>query len=90
MDLGKLANQNPWWADSAAIAKDEKVKKVLETGSKIDAALEEENQVLIGPRQLGKTTALKYDIYKKITSGHVNPKQILYYSFDTYSRQSVN
>lgn len=86
MELDKLANQNPWWIDSIAIAKDEKVKKVLDTGSKIDVALEEENRVLIGPRQLGKTTALKYDIYKKITNKHINPKQILYYSFDTSRR----
>ena len=83
MELGRIANQNPWWDDSSAIIKDEKVKKVINTGNKIDAALEERNQILIGPRQLGKTTALKYDIYKKIIKEHVNPKQIMYYSFDT-------
>ncbi|MGC8483932.1 MAG: ATP-binding protein [Thermodesulfobium sp.] len=83
MEIDKMANQNPWWIDGSAILKDEKVKKVLDSGSKIDILLEEKNQVLIGPRQLGKTTALKYDIYKKIINNHVNPKQIIYYSFDT-------
>lgn len=83
MELDRIANQNPWWADGSAIIDDEKVKGVLNTYCKIDAALEEKNQVLIGPRQLGKTTALKYDIYKKIVNKHVNPKQIMYYSFDT-------
>lgn len=86
MEMDRIANQNPWWTDGSAITDDEKVKKVLDTGSKIDAALEEKNQVLIGPRQLGKTTALKYDIYKKIVNKHVNPKQIMYYSFDTSRR----
>ncbi len=83
MDLERIANQNPWWNDSSAIEKDEKVKNVIDTKEKIDVELKNENQVLVGPRQLGKTTALKYDIYKKITEEHINPKNIMYYSFDT-------
>ena len=83
MDIERLAAQNPWWADRTAIEADEKVRRVLETGERIAPALKEESQALIGPRQLGKTTALKYDIYRKITREHVDPKRILYYSFDT-------
>ena len=83
MELERLANQNPWWNDKSAIEKDEKVKNVLDTGSLIDMKLINENQVLIGPRQLGKTTSLKYDIYKKIFNEEIDPKFILYYSFDT-------
>ena len=83
MELERLANQNPWWNDKSAIERDEKVKNVLDTGSLIDMKLINENQVLIGPRQLGKTTALKYDIYKKIFNEGIDPKFIMYYSFDT-------
>ncbi|ASI13892.1 AAA+ superfamily ATPase [Candidatus Mancarchaeum acidiphilum] len=83
MDLSRIANQNPWWNDRSAIEKDEKVKTVLDTKGRIDVQLKEENQVLVGPRQLGKTTALKYDIYKKITKEHTDPKHLMYYSFDT-------
>ncbi len=83
MELERLANQNPWWNDKSAIERDEKVKNVLDTGSLIDMKLINENQVLIGPRQLGKTTSLKYDIYKKIFNEGIDPKFIMYYSFDT-------
>ena len=83
MEIEQLASQNPWWSDRSRIKRDDKVKKVLETGEKIQFNLGNENQVLIGPRQLGKTTALKYDIYKKINAENIDPSAIMYYSFDT-------
>ena len=30
MELDKLANQNPWWVDSTAIAKDKKPGKLAD------------------------------------------------------------
>ncbi|EQD59066.1 AAA ATPase, partial [mine drainage metagenome] len=83
MEIEQLASQNPWWSDKNQIKADDKVRKVLETGERIQFNLNSENQVLIGPRQLGKTTALKYDIYKKITAENIDPSAIMYYSFDT-------
>ncbi len=83
MEVERLAAQNPWWKDGSAILDDAKVKKVLATGEKVKFALGNENLVLVGPRQLGKTTALKYDIYTKITRQGVDPAAVLYYSFDT-------
>ena len=83
MELERLAAQNPWWTGKEAIEKDDKVDRVLKTGKKIVFNLEGENSVLIGPRQLGKTTALKYDIYKKIMEQGFDPTAVLYYSFDT-------
>ncbi|MHB1830647.1 MAG: ATP-binding protein [Candidatus Micrarchaeaceae archaeon] len=83
METEQLASQNPWWSDKDMINKDDKVKKVLETKGRIQFHLSSENQILIGPRQLGKTTALKYDIYKKITLEQIDPSAIMYYSFDT-------
>lgn len=83
MEMDRLAAQNPWWGRREAITEDEKVVKVLETGEKIAFELGEGNQVLIGPRQLGKTTALKYDIYRRIMREGADPGSILYYTFDT-------
>ena len=83
MDIEQLAAQNPWWASKESIKKDEKVKNVLNTEEKIQFHLAKSNLVLIGSRQLGKTTALKYDIYKKIIKENFDPKAIMYYSFDT-------
>lgn len=86
MNIEQLSAQNPWWARKEAIEKDDKVVNVLKTGEKIIFDLPKENSVLIGPRQLGKTTALKYDIYKKIMKEGFDPTKILYYSFDTSRR----
>ncbi|EQD35250.1 AAA ATPase, partial [mine drainage metagenome] len=83
MDIERLAVQNPWWTDKKAIEKDSKVRKVIETGRKIEFKIDNENKVLIGPRQLGKTTAFKFDIYKKIIRDGVPPESIMYFSFDT-------
>jgi len=83
MDIEKLISQNPWWEEKDAIKDDVKVKKVLETEAKITFDLNEENQVLIGPKQLGKTTTIKYDIYKRVFKQGIDPHTLLYYSFDT-------
>lgn len=78
-----MGMQNPWWYNREAITNDEKVKRVLASGERLIIELEDKNMIMIGPRQLGKTTALKYDIYKKIIKEGIDPKRILYYSFDT-------
>ncbi len=88
MDISLIALQNPWWSDKEKIKEDSKVKAVLENGEKLVRRLEDKNLVLIGPRQTGKTTALLYDIYLKIMSG-IDPKQIMYFSFDTVKDYSV-
>ena len=61
MEIEQLAAQNPRWADRDAVKEDEKVRNVLKTGRKVVFELGGENAVFIGPRQLGKTTALKED-----------------------------
>jgi predicted AAA+ superfamily ATPase len=83
MELEELASQSPWWHDRRAIEQDEKVRKVLEAGERVVFELGDESSVLVGPRQLGKTTALKYDIYRKIVRQGVDPASIMYRSFDT-------
>jgi hypothetical protein len=83
MDLESLSSQNPWWRNGKAILEDEKVKRALAAGERMLVRLWDRNSIMIGPRQLGKTTALKYDIYLKIMKDGIDPGNILYYSFDT-------
>jgi len=51
--------QNPWWRGRDEIYKDDKVKAVLSKKSPLKYFFEKKNKVIIGPRQVGKTTYLK-------------------------------
>lgn len=73
--------QNPWWGDENAIYLDERVKRALSKKPRLLYRFEPVNKVLIGPRQVGKTTYMKLSILNLIESG-VNPRNILYFSCD--------
>jgi len=73
--------QNPWWADGDAIYLDERVKRALSKKPRLIYRFEPVNKVLIGPRQVGKTTYMKLSIASLIESG-VSPRNIMYFSCD--------
>jgi len=73
--------QNPWWSDGDAIYLDERVKRALSKKPRITYKFEPVNKILIGPRQVGKTTYMKLAIMNLIESG-VNPRNIMYFSCD--------
>ncbi|WP_258085054.1 ATP-binding protein [Thermococcus thermotolerans] len=73
--------QNPWWSDEDSIYLDERVKRALSKKPRLFYRFEPVNKVLIGPRQVGKTTYMKLSILNLIESG-VNPRNILYFSGD--------
>ncbi|MEO2152372.1 MAG: AAA family ATPase, partial [Thermococcus sp.] len=73
--------QNPWWSDADAIYLDDKVKRALSREPKLLYRFEPVNKILIGPRQVGKTTYMKLSIAHLIESG-VNPRNIMYFSCD--------
>ena len=76
----KLAIQNPWWAEKSNIYGDEKVKEALSRKHKLLYDFEEGNFLIVGPRQVGKTTYLKL-----LTEGllkRVDPKSVLYFACD--------
>ncbi|MDI6737016.1 MAG: ATP-binding protein [Nanoarchaeota archaeon] len=81
MEIRQITEQNPWWEDKAAISEDEKVKESIARKHKIGYSFTEENQLITGPRQVGKTTFIKLYIKNLIEKG-VNPKQALYFSCD--------
>ncbi|MFA4702199.1 ATP-binding protein [Pyrococcus kukulkanii] len=73
--------QNPWWKDKGAIYEDEKVKFAISKDLKIIFDPLTENAIIIGPRQVGKTTYMKLAIMQLISRG-VDPRNILYFSCD--------
>ncbi|MBI5036533.1 ATP-binding protein [Candidatus Micrarchaeota archaeon] len=71
MDFEKLAEQNPWWKDKAAVEKDYDVEKWrakrFKWTPKFIGKLPLDSfslHVLVGPRQTGKTTAVKLLVRK--------------------------
>ncbi len=82
MELRQITEQNPWWEDRERIKEDEKVKEALSKRQKIEFAFKNENTLIIGPRQVGKTTFLKLFIKNLIDNG-VDSKRILYFSCET-------
>ncbi len=82
MELRQITEQNPWWEDRERIKEDEKVKEALSKRQKIEFPFKNENTLIIGPRQVGKTTFLKLFIKNLIDNG-VDSKRILYFSCET-------
>lgn len=82
----QLLEQNPWWRDPAAIARDRKIRD-FEAGRfrwdppVLDAITLGPGRVhtLRGPRQVGKSTTAKRLIRRLLEAGE---RRVLYYSFD--------
>ncbi|ODS39486.1 MAG: hypothetical protein A7316_05425 [Candidatus Altiarchaeales archaeon WOR_SM1_86-2] len=81
MEIKQITEQNPWWEDDKKIDEDEKVSEAISKSCKIDYGFEEENSLMTGPRQVGKTTFLKLFIKNLIDKG-VDPKRTLYFPCD--------
>ncbi|WP_324735271.1 ATP-binding protein [Thermococcus sp. SY098] len=75
--------QNPWWQNKKAIYEDEKVKEALSKKNPIRYTFENRNKIIVGPRQVGKTTYLKLTILDLIEKG-ISPRSILYFSCDLF------
>jgi len=77
----ELAIQNPWWKNKSEIKTDEKVSEALQKKIKVVYKLKnKQNRIVLGPRQVGKTSMLKLLIYDLIVNNHVNPLDICYFS----------
>jgi len=73
--------QNPWWKDPNAIEADEKIAEALSKTPVTSYSFDEKttNQIILGPRQVGKTTMLKFHIRDLLKKG-IRPRNILYFS----------
>ncbi len=81
MEIKQITEQNPWWGNKERIAEDEKVIEGSSKKHPVKYDFPEENTLIIGPRQVGKTTYLKLFIKHLIEKG-IDPKRILYFSCD--------
>jgi len=81
MEIMQVTEQNPWWIDKERINEDSKVLEAVSKKFKIEYEFKEGNFLIIGPRQVGKTTNLKLFIKNLIDRG-VDSRQILYFSCD--------
>ncbi|MEE8168541.1 MAG: ATP-binding protein [Candidatus Hydrothermarchaeales archaeon] len=85
MDVELLSKQNSWWKNREEIKKDEKVLQALSRKHKLIQRFEKGNFLIIGPRQVGKTTFLKLmilDLLKNTASSN-----ILYFSCEPLSKK---
>jgi len=73
--------QNPWWRDKDEIYNDEKIKAVFSKKNPLRYFFKKRNKVIIGPRQVGKTTYLKLSILDLLEKG-INPRNVMYFSCD--------
>jgi hypothetical protein len=76
-----LTIQNPWWKNKSEIEKDEKVIEALQKKTMVTYKLKDKsNKIILGPRQVGKTSMLKLLIYDLIINKNINPLDICYFS----------
>jgi len=80
----ELANQNPWWQNKDAIHEDFKIKQFNESQVQYFHPLVNRKYepfslfIIRGPRQVGKSTALKLLIQKLLSDGN-NPFSIFFF-----------
>ncbi|MBI4746439.1 MAG: ATP-binding protein [Deltaproteobacteria bacterium] len=87
--IQQIINQNIWWQEKGLIAHDPKIRELNAQRFKWRPAVLDEFDVrqfavytLRGPRQVGKTTALKILIEELLSNRKIAKEQVMYYSCD--------
>src|SRR3990172_6461681 len=87
--INQILNQNIWWQDKRLIRHDQKIREMNAQRFKWRPRVLEEFDLdhfaiytLRGPRQVGKTTALKILINDLLKKERVLKEQVMYYSCD--------
>ncbi len=80
MNTSILYEYNPWWINPDSIDYDRNIKSARMESPLKEYSFHDNNLLLIGPRQVGKTTYMKIIIRDLIKDKKVDPKQILYFS----------
>lgn len=84
-----LALQNPWWKNKLEIKGDEKVNEALQKKIKVLYKLKnKKNKIILGPRQVGKTSMLKLLIFDLIMNKNIDPLNICYFSCEPLSTKN--
>ena len=92
MDYSQLLEQNVWWKGKEEISKDINLRRLEEKKVFWDPKLKKKLSlkpfsfnIVIGPRQTGKTTALKLMIKELLNE--YEPKQLFYFNCDELTAQ---
>ncbi|MCH1771563.1 MULTISPECIES: ATP-binding protein [Metallosphaera] len=78
--ISQMSFQNPWWTQSSSIDDDDHVRR-----AKYYLPPIRENLLILGPRQVGKTTYMKTVIRDLLRE--VEPRKVFYFSCDSLSRK---
>lgn len=89
MNTSILYDYNPWWITPDAIDDDRNIKTARLESPKKEYSFQDNNLLLIGPRQVGKTTYMKLVIRDLIKNRGLDPKQIIYFSFDDLNHENI-
>ncbi len=77
--------QNPWWRNPSSFEDDEKIQLALHSRRPFIPPFDlARNTILIGPRQVGKSTAVKLWIRYLLAQGH-SPRNVMYFSCEPLS-----
>ncbi|AEE93033.1 AAA+ family ATPase [Acidianus hospitalis W1] len=79
--ISQMNFQNPWWIDRNKIYDDEHVKRALSSNPRFIVQPLDENLLIMGPRQVGKTTYMKTTIMSLLE--REEPTKILFFSCDS-------
>lgn len=86
VNISILSNLNPWWREGKEIENDEKVREYFSRSHNLKIELPPKNLLIVGPRQVGKTTSLKLKILDLIKNG-ADPKNIFFFSCELLSKK---
>ncbi len=80
--ISQMNYQNPWWTDKGKIHEDSGVMKAVASKPRFFPSISAQSTLIMGPRQVGKTTFMKTTIMKLLDEG-VEPTSILFFSCDS-------
>ena len=76
-----MSFQNPWWAEKKKVYDDDHLRKVLSSNPRFLVPPIGESSLILGPRQVGKTTYLKTTIMDLLERG-LDPTKVFFFSCD--------
>lgn len=80
-----MADQNPWWQNGTAILDDSDVRKAMAARPARRYEFGGENMLVLGTRQVGKTTYMKLMARELMIDRGVDPRNVLFFSCEALS-----
>ena len=77
--ISQMSFQNPWWAKRESVYEDQSIIKAMTSKPPFIVGQPEGSALIIGPKQVGKTTFLKTSIMK-VLEVVSDPRSIFFFS----------